>query len=119
MNQVVSGNYVGKMVVIIRKTPAISLGDSKYVLITPEYVVSHSETIQPSAKSTSDRLKRGIVGGTLFGTKGALFGALTGKKAKSTSTSYQVFLTFKNHESSVLKVDERMHRVIQRSLTSD
>lgn len=112
-NQVIAGDYAGRMVIVMGGVPQISLSrnwtenrqlDSfdveRYELITED-----------TRKSAASGVARGLVGGALLGPVGMLAGGLSAKN----KGIYTMALQFKDGKKSLIEVDEKIYKAIVKS----
>ena len=107
-NEVIAGDYAGKMLTWSSGCAAISLGFIKSLKLDKNTVASYELVTDEHRKSAKSGVARGIVGGVLLGPIGALAG---GMSAKSKGT-YQIAVQFRDGKKSLLETDDDFYKAI-------
>ena len=126
-NIVVAGEYEGKTVQLLSKIekgkwankqvyfPAIVLkvkfGSPEkwdHIKLNKESVAAYEVITDEHRQSTSATIFRSLIGGALFGSTGAVIGAMTAKE----KGIYHIAIEFKDGKQSLIAVDEKIHSEI-------
>ena len=106
-NQVIAGDYQGKIVCLTRAGLyiALSITGSKRVMLDKSQVESYELIKAETSKSASSGIMRSMVGAAFLGS----VGLLAGVSAKNVGIN-TVAIRFKDGKKSLLEIDEEKYR---------
>lgn len=111
-NEVVAGDYKGKLISISAGNVFISIGWLKLIYLNKDNVDSYEAITDEQRKSAASGVGRGLVGGLLLGPDGMIAGSLS---AKSKGT-YQVAIQFKDGKKSLIEIDDKIYKELIKNL---
>lgn len=112
-NQVVSGDYSGKLVGQSLNQVYLITGFSKKIYINKDTVELYEVLDESKSKSATSAVGRAAVGSLLLGPVGLLAGV-----SAKTVGAYYVAIQFKDGKRSLLEINDNIFKTIQRQLFS-
>ena len=106
--KVIAGEFTGKLVSSRENKyfPSILLSLTRAFALNTDTVESYEVLNEEQKQSGS--IGRGIVGGTLFGTAGAVVGAMSGKSRQL----YQVAVYYRDGGKSLIEMDDITYKLL-------
>lgn len=117
-NRVIAGDYKGRAVernfgdVFLNAPTSVFGTPEEDVDINKKTVKSYELLTNEDSKNVASGIARGLIGGTLFGVAGMLVGGMSSK----TNHIYRVSIEFCDGKRSLLEVDDKLYKAIEKVL---